>query len=161
VRAAPPGWPGTPRGTPWPAGVTSCSNACWGPSPAGAPMGANPCSGVSHGRAGLRTYVAVALAGVAPDVPINVLAARGAVHAETKGKGGVRACAPSPLHTRSAPHPRRGCTPGAPGRAQPEHPREGWGQNQGWWGPAAMPRRGTPERGPLTAPATHLTCSWV
>lgn len=53
------------------------------------------------GRAGLCTYIPVALVRVAPDVPVDVLAARGAVHTETHGEGGVR--------SRSRPNPL--CTP--------------------------------------------------
>lgn len=58
------------------------------------------------GRAGLCTYIPVALAWVAPDVPIDVLAARGAVHTETHGEGGQESLpSKSPLHTCFAPHP--------------------------------------------------------
>lgn len=38
-------------------------------------------------QAGLCTYVPVALAGVTPDVPVDVLAARGTVYTETHGDG--------------------------------------------------------------------------
>lgn len=99
------------------------------------------------------TYVPVALAWVAPDVPVDVLAARGAVHAETRGKGGVRArshpnapCTPALLPIPPRLHPK------SPGASAARAPGRGMGTKPGLMGTGSHAGVGDAKAGTARTP---------